>query len=650
MKWIKLIKLKLKDFGMSPSSVTTSAFFFYVVSIFYAFMCLVAFYYLIELFFFLYKCLVSAVMFFATGLLIAFVGFGILVGLIIGWTYLGGSIEPFIDLFRSGYEELVNYFFDYISDICITFTNFFLSIYLQLPEFFLANAIIVLFLFGIFSKQKFKNAEEFFRYMILISKIIVLFTAILVLITFSSFNLFVKYEYGLNNNLFFWDQYSIDFFSQVFKLVLLAFFYFLLILLRSYAIHQRVYLFEYIILGFMTLLGGFLMISSFDFLLFYLVLELQALSFYVLAALNVKSKFSAEAGIKYFITGALASGFLLLGVAFLYGYTGTVNFYQLNLFFSLVDEARHGLVPILIFSILLILATLFIKLGVAPFHLWVPDVYQGSPFIITAFFAILPKISLFPFFLKFIYYVVGTKIIGFYNYKLDLYNFIFFGNYNHIISVVLLVVGFISILIGSLGALGQINLKRFFAFSSISNIGYTVIALGTNSIEGFEASLFYLFIYLVLSVNFFAIVFALRISTKHSIVNLTDLALVNSPYLLFLFSLNLFSLAGIPPLAGFYSKFYVYYVLISANFYFVTFCLAMLTVISTFYYIRIVAIIFFYIRQKNKIRTIFSIDINQYLPVDISLLIFITTTFNIFIFLELENFLLFLIKMVLLFF
>jgi NADH-quinone oxidoreductase subunit N len=544
-------------------------------------------------------------------------------------------------------------------DFHITNFEMFTNCYL-LPEYFLINSILLLFLFGIFYRKKFVNDPYYFNFFILVSKSVVLFTAVLVFLNFNGFNLFIKYIFKINNKLFFWDQYSLDFFSLVFKILILVLFYFLLTLLRSYAAQQRLYLFEYIMLGFTALLGGFLMISSFDFLFFYLVLELQALSFYVLAALNVKSKFSAEAGVKYFVTGALASGFLLLGVGFLYGYTGTVNFYQLNLFFLMAENIVP--VQVLIFSSILLLAALLIKLGVAPFHMWVPDVYQGSPMIVTALFATLPKISLFPVFLKFLYYILGAKLIGFYNSSLNVYNFIFIGYYNGFISKILLMVGFLSILVGSFGALGQTNIKRFFAYSSIGNIGYTVLVLGINNAMGFQASLFYLFIYLILSINFFAILFALRFTSKISIVDLKDLARINSPYLFFLFSLNLFSLAGVPPLAGFFSKFYVYYALFSEQYYFLTFCLALLTIVSTFYYIRIVAIIFFYMKQDNKIRlnftntsiisnnNNFSIAVNQYLPTDLAILIFLTSFFNVFIFLELETFLLFLTKLILLFF
>ena len=473
------------------------------------------------------------------------------------------------------------------------FYSLFIQYYYILPEFLLANGILFFLCYGIFSFKPASNSMYKFVNSVLIFVIVLLvFTGSMLSKLSTDLRI-----HQVNNLLFFWDQFTVDYLALVFKFLLLLIFICLLVILRTYLVQQRIYVFEYVFLLLTSILGSFIIISANDFLLLYLAIELQALSFYVLAAFNTKSKFSAEGAIKYFVIGSLASAFYLFGVALIYGVIGTTNFYDLHICIANVLISK----PLTI-GFIFLLVSLFIKIGAAPFHMWVPDVYQGSPLPVTAFFATIPKIVLVSVFLRLVYYVssptikdrevINPFLSEEYNLS-DGTHYVFDGFYTVLASNLFWGVGLLSVLIGVVGGLGQTQLKRLFAYSSIGNIGFIFLALSTNSIDSIHAALVYLIIYILLALNFFLVLIALRYETRMPIVYISDLSMLKPSILHIFLALNLFSLAGIPPLAGFYSKFYVYYLLMVNSNYITTFVVIILTIGSTFYYIRLISALFF---------------------------------------------------------
>lgn len=338
---------------------------------------------------------------------------------------------------------------------------------------------------------------------------------------------------------------------------------------------EKITQYEYSLLLGLAVLGMFTIVNSNDLITFYLGIELQSLSFYILAAFKIHNNFSTEAGLKYFILGAFSSGLLLFGCSLIYGFTGTTNFYDLYLLFINKELPEDMFKGILLGSTFLTIGFLF-KVGAAPFHMWVPDVYEGVPTSLTAVFSIVPKIALFSLFLRL---------------SLDL----FIVNY-YFWHQILLYSAISSIIIGTMGALYQVKIKRLLAYSAISHVGFLLIGLVTLSNLGTFALFFYLVVYIIMSLNIFAVLLALR---KQD--NLLKLKKINEFVILFksnkLLAINLavilFSIAGIPPLIGFYSKFYIFIAAIKSQIYLIAIIAAIVSVIASMYYIRLIKLMFF---------------------------------------------------------
>jgi len=339
------------------------------------------------------------------------------------------------------------------------------------------------------------------------------------------------------------------------------------------------------------------MISSNDLIVFYIGLELQSLALYVLASFNRENLLSSESGVKYFVLSALSSGLLLYGCSLIYGFASSTNF---NLIAENINSNSLGLS----FGIVFILVGLAFKISAVPFHMWAPDVYQGSPTSVTAFFALLPKIAALTVFIRFLY-VPFINMIGQW-------------------QMIIIFLSIASMLLGSIAAIGQKNLKRLIAYSSISHMGYALAGLSIGSNEGIQSSIIYIIIYLLMNLAFFSCVFMMRKNDKY-FENLDDLSGIskNHPILSFAFMLILFSLAGIPPLAGFFAKFYIFKAVIEQSMYFLAIVGLLSTVIAAFYYLRIIKIIYFD-PQKEKY------DMDHHLGLKVSL--FISTIFILFYF------------------
>jgi len=309
------------------------------------------------------------------------------------------------------------------------------------------------------------------------------------------------------------------------------------------------------------------MISSNDLIVFYMGLELQSLALYVLASFNRKNLLSTEAGVKYFVLSALSSGLLLYGCSLIYGFSNSTNFVLIA---ENLNSNNYGLT----FGIVFILVGLAFKISAVPFHMWAPDVYQGSPTSVTLFFAVLPKIAALTVFIRFLY-------IPFIN-MIDQWQMI----------VVFLSIA--SMLFGAIAAIGQKNLKRLIAYSSIGHVGYALAGLSVGSNEGIQSAISYISIYLVMNLAFFSCLFMIRKSENY-FENIEDLSGLskNHPILSISLMIVLFSLAGIPPLAGFFAKFYIFMAVIEQSMYFLAVIGLLSTVIAAYYYLRIIKIIYF---------------------------------------------------------
>lgn len=326
---------------------------------------------------------------------------------------------------------------------------------------------------------------------------------------------------------------------------------------------------EYPVLIVFATVGMLLMISANDLIALYLAVELQSLVLYVIAAFRRDSVRSSEAGLKYFVLGALSSGMLLYGASLIYGFTGSTDFEQIAFAISLT-----GVNLGLIFGLVFFLAGLAFKVSAVPFHMWTPDVYEGAPTPVTAFFAAAPKIAAMAMFVR----AMHTAFTGL---ETEWQQIVVF------ISIA-------SMVLGAFAAIGQRNIKRLMAYSSIGHMGFALVGLAAGTWEGVQGIVVYLAIYLVMTVGVFACILAMR-RDDGMVEDIDELAGLsrNDPLMAFLLAMLLFSLAGIPPLAGFFAKFYVFLAAIEAGLYPLAVIGVLASVVGAYYYLRIIKIMYF---------------------------------------------------------
>jgi len=318
------------------------------------------------------------------------------------------------------------------------------------------------------------------------------------------------------------------------------------------------------------------MISSNDLIVFYMGLELQSLALYVLATYNRDQLKSSEAGLKYFVLSALSSGLLLYGCSLVYGFSGSTNF-------DVISNQLNSNEYVLTFGIVFILVGLAFKISAVPFHMWAPDVYEGSPTTVTLFFTMVPKVAALTVFIRFLY-------VPFLN-LIDQW------------QMIIIFLSIASMVFGAVAAIGQTNIKRLIAYSSIGHIGYTLAGLATASNEGIQSSIIYISIYVVMNLALFSCLLMLRRKDQYyeDIEDLSGLS-KNHPLLSLCLLVILFSLAGIPPLAGFFAKFYVFKAVLEQSMFFLAIVGLLSTVVAAFYYLRIIKIIYFD-KEKDKYDT-----------------------------------------------
>ncbi|MDA9145562.1 NADH-quinone oxidoreductase subunit NuoN [Candidatus Pelagibacter sp.] len=427
---------------------------------------------------------------------------------------------------------------------------------LVLPEIFISLSIMFLLVLGVFKKDSSKITFNISLLVLLIASIITL-----------------NETFSINRVTLFNNSVVIDPMSSLMKIITLIGAFLVLVISSAYLKSFKIYKIEYPVLILSSVLGMMVMISSNDLIVFYMGLELQSLALYVLATFNRDQLKSSEAGLKYFVLSALSSGLLLYGCSLIYGFSGSTNF---NIISSQLNSNEY----VLTFGIVFILVGLAFKISAVPFHMWAPDVYEGSPTSVTLFFTMVPKIAALTVFIRFLY-------VPFLN-LIDQW------------QMIIIFLSIASMLFGAIAAIGQTNIKRLVAYSSIGHIGYTLAGLATGSNEGIQSSIIYISIYVIMNLALFSCLLMLKRNDQYSedIDDLSGLS-KNHPLLSLSLLVILFSLAGIPPLAGFFAKFYIFKAVIEQSMYFLAIVGLLSTVIAAFYYLRIIKIIYFD-KEKEK--------------------------------------------------
>ena len=439
-----------------------------------------------------------------------------------------------------------------------------------LPEIFISLAIMFLLILGVFKK----NSSNIIHYL---SIVCLLITGILI----------INNPSGTQVTLFS-GSFIIDNLSSFMKILTILGGASILLMSKKFLKISKIFLIEYPILILSSILGMLVMISSNDLMVFYIGLELQSLALYVLASFNRDQLKSSESGLKYFVLSALSSGLLLYGCSLIYGFSGSTNF---DIISNTVNSNHYGLT----FGIVFILVGLSFKISAVPFHMWAPDVYEGSPTPVTLFFSVVPKIAALTVFIRFLY-------VPFIN-MMDQW------------QPIIIFLSIASMIFGAIAAIGQKNLKRLIAYSSIGHIGYALAGLSVGTNEGLQSSIVYISIYIVMNLGFFSCLLMMKKNDLYfeTIEDLSGLS-KNHPILSLCFLIVLFSLAGIPPLAGFFAKFYIFKSVIEQSMYFLAIVGLLSTVIAAFYYLRIIKVIYFD-QQREKYDT----DHSNWLKVSLTL-------------------------------
>ncbi len=326
---------------------------------------------------------------------------------------------------------------------------------------------------------------------------------------------------------------------------------------------------EFPILILISLIGMMFMVSSNDLLSLFVSMELQSLTLYILVSFSREEFSSSEAGVKYFVIGSLSTCIFLFGSSLIYGLVGSTSFLNINDFMNSQD-----LPIILIVGLIFILVSISLKISAAPFHMWTPDVYQGAPTIVTAFLSTIPKIAAFSVLIRLLVFPFGEIIIDW--------------------GKIVIILSITSMIIGALGALKQIDLKRLMAYSTISHVGFVLMGLVPGSEEGITAICIYLIFYLTMNLGIFAIILNIR-RDGSNVTSIRDLSGLykNEPVMAACLSIFLFSMAGVPPLAGFISKLIILNIVIDNNLFYLAIIAVLTSVISAFYYIRVIKAMFF---------------------------------------------------------
>ncbi len=419
---------------------------------------------------------------------------------------------------------------------------------IMFPEIFLSISIFSVLMIGVFIKKSFNLVFN------LTSLIIIVTISIIITSPDDKVKIFL-------------DSFTRDSFSNYFKILILLSSLFVLNSSKNFILENKLDKFEYPIIILLSILGMFFMVSANDLILFYLGLELQSLSLYILASIDRDNLRSTESGIKYFVLSALSSGLLLYGCSLLYGFTGSTNF---DFIASQLNKENTGAV----FAMVFILVGLAFKVSAVPFHMWTPDVYEGAPTSITSYFAVVPKVAGLALLIKFMFIPFSNIILEW--------------------QTIIIFISIASMILGAVAAMIQKNFKRLLAYSSIGHIGYALAGVATGAISGYESAIVYISIYVIMNIGAFSCLYLLKKDGQYK-ENISDLSGISKKHPLLAISLLiiLFSLAGVPPLGGFFAKFYVFVAVIEKEMYALAIIGLLTTVMSAFYYLKIIKTIYF---------------------------------------------------------
>lgn len=426
------------------------------------------------------------------------------------------------------------------------------DILIMLPEFFLVAAACVLLLADAFMKP----AERIYLHWLSIGVLIV--TGFLVM----------HYQPGSPVTAFH-GMFIRDGVAEILKLFALLSTILVFIYGRPYLVDRKLFVGEFYTLMIFAVIGVMLLVSAGNLVMIYLGLELLTLSSYALVALNRDSSLSSEAAIKYFVLGALSSGMLLYGMSMIYGATGTLDLVQLH-----AAVPNSSMPHLLVFGLVFMVIGVAFKLGAAPFHMWIPDVYEGSPTAVTVFIGSASKLAAFGMAFR----LLATGM----------------GDFSQHWQLMLSVLAVLSLAIGNVVAIVQTNLKRLLAYSTISHMGYLLLGLVNAGPEGYSAAMFYAVSYALMSTAAFGVILALS-RTGFECENIDDFKGLNqrAPWMAFLMMLALFSLAGVPPLFGFFAKLLVLQAAIHAGMMWLAIVGAVFAIIGLYYYLRVVKVMYF---------------------------------------------------------
>ncbi len=446
------------------------------------------------------------------------------------------------------------------------------SLQLSTPEIILAVGALVLLMIGVFSGER--------------SGTTVIGLAVAVLIIAG---LWLVLSTG--EGLAYGGAFVSDAFAKFMKVLALIGSITAMVMTVGHARSQQLDRFEFPVLIVLSTLGMLLMISANSLLSLYLALELQSLALYVVAAINRDSLRSTEAGLKYFVLGALSSGMLLYGMSLVYGFTGHIGFQDIAA--ALTAEGRSlGLV----FGLVFILAGLAFKISAVPFHMWTPDVYEGAPTPVTAFFAAAPKVAAMAMLVRIVIEAFQPVVADW--------------------QQVIVFISIASMLLGSFAAIGQKNIKRLMAYSSIGHMGYALVGLASGSMAGVRGVALYMLIYMVMTLGTFAIILAMRRKDGENVEEISDLAGLSStnPFMATVLTILMFSLAGIPPMAGFFAKYFVFMAAIEAQLYALAIIGVLSSVVGAYYYLRVIKVMWFdeatgeFARTAGELKLVFGLS------------------------------------------
>ena len=428
-----------------------------------------------------------------------------------------------------------------------------------LPEIIVASALSFIIIIDLFLSKKFKNLSYYLIQLLLFSTIYIIYSDIDFLSSNSS------------------NLYDTGFFSNFFKIFIFVSLSIILQYTYQFLNKFDLYKTEYFVISIFGTLGMMIMISANHLLLLYLGIELLSLSLYSVIAFNKKSIYSSEAAVKYYILGAMSSGFLLFGISLIYGLTGSLFYHEISQQISLLnlsdidDDIR---VLGLIFSLTFIFISLAFKFGAAPFHMWIPDVYHGSLITTTLLLSSVPKIAVF---------IILIKLLG-----------IVFSGLEIFWSDIMKILAILSIIIGNITAIAQTNIKRMLAYSTIANIGFILLALSIGSYESFIAAMFYTVTYVITTILAFGLLSQL-LSDNNAIEEIKDISGLAkyNPLAAFMLLVLMLSYIGIPPFLGFHAKLFVIQSLVQSNNVILAIFAVIMTVIGSYYYLRVVKVIYF---------------------------------------------------------